>query len=53
MKIETLHTLELLIYIYFFGIEFAQMKLDELVKDVMNLDIKKESMDDNRGHNQD
>ena len=45
MKIETLHTLELLIYIYFFGIELAQMKLDELVEDVMNLDINKEFMD--------
>ena len=51
MKIETLQTLELLIL--FFGIELAQMKLDELVKDVMNLDINKESMDDNRGHSQD
>ena len=41
------------LYIYiFFGIELAQMKLDELVKDVINLDIKKESMDDNRGHSQ-
>ena len=29
------------------------MKLDEFVKDVMNLDINKESMDDNRGHSQD
>ena len=29
------------------------MKLDELMKDVMNLDINKESMDDNRGHSQD
>jgi len=29
------------------------MKLDELVEDIMNLDINKESMDDNRGHNQD
>ena len=38
-------------YIYFFGIELAQMKLDELVEDVMNLDINKESMDDNRSHN--
>ena len=38
---------------FFFGIELAQMKLDELVKDVTNLDIKKESMDDNRGHSQD
>ena len=28
------------------------MKLDELVKDVMNLDINKESVDDNRGHSQ-
>ena len=52
MEIETLQTLELLIYIYF-GIELAQMKLDEFVEDVMNLDINKESMDDNRGHSQD
>ena len=51
MKIETLQTLELLIL--FFGIELAQMKLVELVEDVMNLDINKESMDDNRGHSQD
>ena len=51
MKIETLQTLELLIL--FFGIELAQIKLDELVEDVMNLDINKESMDDNRGHSQD
>ena len=51
MKIETLQTLELLIL--FFGIELAQMKLDEIVEDVMNLDINKESMDDNRGHSQD
>ena len=29
------------------------MKLDELVEDVMNLDINKESMDGNRGHSQD
>ena len=29
------------------------MKLDGLVEDVMNLDINKESMDDNRGHSQD
>ena len=29
------------------------MKLYELVEDVMNLDINKESMDDNRGHSQD
>ena len=50
MKIETLQTLKLLIL--FFGIELAQMKLDELVEDVMNLDINKESMDDNRGHSQ-
>ena len=28
------------------------MKLDELVEDVMNLDINKESVDDNRGHSQ-
>ena len=51
MEIETLQTLELLIL--FFDIELAQMKLDELVEDVMNLDINKESMDDNRGHSQD
>ena len=41
------------IYIFFFGIELAQMKLDELVEEVMNLDINKESIDDNRGHSQD
>ena len=29
------------------------MKLDELVEDVMNLDINKESINDNSGHNQD
>ena len=29
------------------------MKLDVLIKDVMNLDIKKESMDDNHGHSHD
>ena len=34
---------------FFFGIELSQMKLDELVK-YMNLDINKESMDDNYGH---
>ena len=51
MEIETLQTLELLIL--FFGIELVQMKLDEIVEDVMNLDINKESMDDNRGHSQD
>ena len=51
MEIETLQTLELLIL--FFGIELAQMKLDELVEDVTNLDINKESMDDNRGHSWD
>ena len=51
MEIETLQTLELLIL--FFGIELAQMKLDELVEDVMNLDINKASMDDNRSHSQD
>ena len=38
------------IYIYFFGIELAQMKLDELVEDVMNLGINKESISDNRSH---
>ena len=48
MEIETLQTLELLIL--FFGIELAQMKLEVLVEDVMKLDIKKESMDDNPGH---
>ena len=37
-------------YISIFGIELAQIKLDELVKDVMNLDINKESLDDNRSH---
>ena len=52
MEIETLQILELLI-LFFFGIELTQIKLDELVKDVMNLDINKESMDDNRGHSQD
>ena len=50
MEVETLQTPELLIYIYIFGIELAQMKLDELVEDIMNLDINKESMNDNRGH---
>ena len=29
------------------------MKLDDLVEDVLNLDINKELMDDNRGHSQD
>ena len=58
MEIETLQTLELLIlsssfFSFFFSIELAQMKLDELVEDVMNLDINKESIDDNRGHSQD
>ena len=52
MEIETSQTLELLILFFFLGIELAQMKMDELVEDVMNLDINKESMDDNRGHNQ-
>ena len=52
MEIETLQILELLILFFFFGIELAQMKLDELVKDVMNLDINKESVNDNRGHSQ-
>ena len=33
--------------------ELAQMKLDELVEDFMNLDINKESIDDNCSHNQD
>ena len=50
LEIETLQTLELLIL--FCGIELAQVKLDELVEDVMNLDINKESMDDNHGHSQ-
>ena len=41
-------------FFFFFGIELVQMKLeDELVEDVMNLDIIKEFMDDNRGHSQD
>ena len=54
MKIEILQTLKLLIlFFFFFGIELAQMKLDELVEDVMNLDINKESMDDNYDHSQD
>ena len=42
------------IYIYIYiGIELAQIKLDELVGDVMNLDINKESMDDNRSYSHD
>ena len=45
--------LQLLILIYFFGIELTQMKLDELVEDVMNLDINKESMDDTSSHSHD
>ena len=54
MKIETLQALELrIIFFFFWGIELTQMKLDELVEDVMNLDINKESMDDNHGHSQD
>ena len=54
MEIETLQTLELLLLFFFFwGIKLAQMKLDELIEDVMNLDINQESMDDNRGHSQD
>ena len=53
MEIETSHTLKLLILFFFWGIELAQMKLDELVEDVMNLNINKKSMDDNRGHSQD
>ena len=53
MEIETLQTLKLLILFVFFVIELTQMKLDELVEDVMNLDINKESMDDNCGHSQD
>ena len=52
MEIETLQTLELLI-LFFFGLELAQMKLDELVEDVINLDINKEFMDDNRCHSHD
>ena len=38
---------------FFFGIELAQIKLDEFVEDVMNLDINKEFMDDNHGHSHD
>ena len=55
MEIETLQILKLLIFLFLFlfGIELAQIKLDELVEDVMNLDINKESMDDNSGHSQD
>ena len=53
MEIETLQTLGLLILFFFFDIELAQMKLDELVEDVMNLDINKKSMDDNYGHSHD
>ena len=49
LEIETLQILELQI-LFFFCIELAQMKFDELVEDIMNLDINKESMDDNRGH---
>ena len=40
-------------YIYIYCIELAQMKLNELVEYVMNLDINKESMDDNRSHSWD
>ena len=36
----------------FFGIELTQMKLNELVENVMNLDINKEFMNDNCGHSQ-
>ena len=53
MKIETLQTLELLILFFLCGIELTQTKLNELVEDIINLDINKESMDDNRGHSQD
>ena len=54
MEIETLQTLELLIlFFFFFGIELVQMKLDEFVEDVMNLDINKKFMDNNHGHSQD
>ena len=38
---------------FFLGIELAQMKLDEFVEDVMNLDINKKSIDDNCGHSHD
>ena len=41
------------IYIYIYCIELAQMKLNELVEYVMNLDINKEFMDDNHSHGQD
>ena len=51
MEIETIQTLELLT-LFFFGIELAQMKLDELVEDAMNLDINKKSMDHNHDHSQ-
>ena len=46
-------TTNIFFFFSFFGIELAQMKLDEFVEDVMNLDINKESMDDNYGHSQD
>ena len=52
MEIKTLQTLELLI-LFFGGRELAQMKLDELMEDAMNLDINKESMNDNHDHSQD
>ena len=45
-------TINTFFFFYFFGIELAQMKLDKLVEDIMNLDINKESMDDNPGHSQ-
>ena len=41
------------IYIYIYCIELAQMKLNEFVEYVMNLDINKESMDDNYSYGQD
>ena len=40
-------------FFFFLGIELAQMKLDELVEYVMNLDINRESMNGNRSHSQD
>ena len=49
LEIETLQTLKLLI-LFFFCIELAQMKLDELVENAMNWDINKESRDDNCDH---
>ena len=50
MEIETLQTLELLILFFFFLHRTCTNEIDELVEDVINLDINKESMNDNHGH---